>query len=269
MHRPDWNSTHFYKGTKIDLSFNVCIDRYVNFNFKYSSFSEVSKCYKILSNYHEISPYEIAIGFGISELMLRTLYWVKENNMSLTISKNSWLAVEGYKNSLDIKDGNDVLYIASTNGIDGTKITNKELSNLKQKYKYILLDEAYNDFGKETYTYDDNILRYKTMTKSLPLPGIRFGWMIGQKEIIKRIQDLRPSHVCVGGLEDNLQAMLNEIPLHVERMCYTKSYLEKNYECYESYGNYILLKDPNVLPEIHKKMNRMALCDMETLLEHS
>ena len=89
MLRPDWTKRHFKNDNRLDLSFNVCIDRYVNYKFDSNNFAEASECYKILSNYHSVSPYNIAIGFGISDLINRVVQFCALNNLGLDIFGNS------------------------------------------------------------------------------------------------------------------------------------------------------------------------------------
>ena len=267
--RPDWTKRHFKSDNRLDLSFNVCIDRYINYKFNPNQFAEASKCYDILANYHNVSPYNIAIGFGISDLINRVIQFCALNNLGLDIFGNSWKAVKGYKDAYRVESGKDVAYVASHNGNDGSILMLDQVDTLCDEYQWVMLDEAYSDFYPIKYNDRNNLIRFKTMTKSLPLPGIRFGWCYGNDYFIKQIQDLRHAHHCIGDVENQLPNMLGEIPFHVERMLESKSIIESEYDCRETHGNYVLINNYSDIDKtIATRKGRMALCDKETWYEN-
>jgi histidinol-phosphate aminotransferase len=110
----------------------------------------------------------------------------------------------------------------------------------------VIIDEAYADFceqmPKAKYG-SPNVLVLKTLSKSLALPGSRFGYAFGHEVLINEIQNLRPAQVSLPGIESNLISILDEIPNHVKRMNATKAYIEKNYDCIPSHANYVLIKN--------------------------
>lgn len=275
--RPDWTIAQYDNSSILDLSTNVCFDKNINYNLDFSKYTDAASCYQILSKFYEVSPYNISIGYGLSELILRILLVIKKLNLSITIydQNNTWKAVEGYKNVLDIPSGNDVLYIANPNGNDGKAFTKKEILDITKDFNLVILDEAYCDYKEHFSFIRDNIDKFivcKTMSKSLPLPGLRFGWAIANKYITEQIQLLRPAQVCVGGLAQQLDSMLNEIPLHVKRMQETKFFIESNYETIPSNANYVLLKENYFSNLLSKKVGnfyRMALLDKESFFEYT
>lgn len=268
MLRPDWTLLSLPDG-RLDLSKNICIDRYIDYRFNPNQFSDVGECYRILSEHFEIDAYNLAIGFGISDLINRVAMICHINHWSFNIIGNAWKAAQGYKDAYHLKNGQDVVYVASHNGNDGSILSIKEVDHLCNTYKWVMLDEAYSDFYPIKYNDRSNLIRFKTMTKSLPLPGIRFGWCYGNADFIFELQEIRDAHHCIGGVDDNLYRMLNEIPFHVERMLETKYILESEYEHWPTHGNYVLLDDTSDINKtIITRENRMALCDKETWYEH-
>ena len=251
MIRPDWTNEEYNRKknlvNKLDLSRNICVDRHLKFKLDPYNFTDGDICYNILADYHEVSPYNIAIGFGISELMTRVFQWLKYNNLSLVLKmSNSWAAMTGYRSAYNIPIGNKVLYLASPSGMTGEAVSKEEYLRLCDAYSVVLLDEAYNDFSDIKYPNRPNVIKFKTMSKSLAMTGARFGWCVGDKEVIHFLQNIRPGHYCVGGMEQ-LSDMLKEIPFHVERMMETKYYIENNFDVKSKYGNYVTFNNKNFM----------------------
>lgn len=242
--RPSWSEDQYYHDYKIDLSTNVCFDAALpTYEFNMGQYTDASKCYNILSDYHSIYSRQIAIGLGLSELFMRIMSLVKERGWSFTAKHNSWQVVNMAQRLYQVPHGNDVCYISNPHGTLGTKID--DYSELFDQHKLVIVDEAYADFcdTPEIKLGSPNVLVLKTMSKSVALPGIRFGWAIGHEVIIHELQNIRPAHVCIGGISENLESMLNDIPDHVKRMNQTKAYIEKTYSCIPSHANYVLIKN--------------------------
>ena len=241
--RPDWTQDQYHHDYKIDLSNNVCYDAALPiYEFNYNTYSDASKCYKILSDYHGVNTRQLAIGLGLSELIMRIMLYVKEKGWSFSSYHNSWQPVHMCQKLYQIPHGNDVVFISNPHGTNGTII--EDYSELMQKHKLIIIDESYADFTTvpEVKLATPQFLVLKTLSKSIALPGARFGWAIGHEVMIHEIQNMRPAQVCIGGMENELVSILDEIPNHVKRMNQTKAYIEKTYHCIPSHGNYVLIK---------------------------
>jgi len=242
--RPAWDEDQYHHDYKIDLSTNVCFDA-ANpvWEFDLTSYTDASRCYDILSQYHDVNTRQIAIGLGISELIMRICCIIKERGMSMTTHHTSWQPIQMAQRLYNIPHGDDVCYISNPHGTNGTLL--ESYDDLLDKFKLLIVDEAYGDFCEmpERKLGSAKLLVLKTLSKSIALPGARFGWVIGHEPIIHEIQNLRPAQVCVGGITRNLISILDEIPHHVKRMNQTKAYIEKNYNCIESHGNYVLIKN--------------------------
>jgi histidinol-phosphate/aromatic aminotransferase/cobyric acid decarboxylase-like protein len=269
--RPDWTKYTYDSDGKLDLSTNICHDISIpKYNFRFNSYNNAGKCYSILSDYHNVEPENIAIGLGLSELINRILQVVKNRNYKIDIwAKPTWKPVEVMQNVYGIESGKDVLYISNPNGNTGHY--RKDIDVIVKDYKLAIVDEAYSDFTRyQKVSLADNVLVLKTLSKSIAMPGLRFAWAIGAKNIIKEIQDLRPAHVITTNVQDYLFDILNNIPAHVNRMNETKEYIETKFDCEESQGNFVLFKElpANLENTIKvKKIGstyRMALCNLET-----
>lgn len=267
--RPDW-TIQTYNSNKIDLSTNICYDKHLPlYNWKFDKYSNAGRCYNILADYHNVQPTNIAIGLGLGELITRVLAVVKKFNYKIDIlEKPTWKPVEVFANLYNIQEGDDVLYIANPNGNNGQY--HKDIDSIVKKYKIAIVDEAYADFTPyQSVSLADNVIVLKTLSKSIAMPGLRFAWAIGPYDIIKEIQEIRPVHITTCNVEDHLYDILNNIKPHTTRMIETRNYIEENFDCTPSMGNYVLFNNlPKGLEEVIQTKeiqgkHRMALCNLE------
>lgn len=251
--------------TRLDLSRNVCYDRHLSYNINPNRYGMHSKCIHTLVDYYS---YEyIDVGLGISELINRLGSFLNDHNLKLEICNNAWQGVY----NLNVLSGSDALYIVNPNGIDGSYITRDKLYELSNSYQLVIIDEAYGDFCNQSMVEckPDNVIILKTLSKSIAMPGARFGWCISNKYINEYLSARRPRSSVVGGLEDILPDILREVPNHVKRMVETKDYLYPL--CEPSHGNYVIFKEENEFTEKficnydHNRI-RMALVDTWTLM---
>lgn len=113
------------------------------------------------------------------------------NNFSLDINKLFTL----------LKDGCDMLYLANPANPTGVLIDKElvlKIANECKRYNTILVaDEAFIDFVEDNSLKAeavllDNLIVLRSMTKFFSLTGLRLGYMIANKEIIKRFEDIIP-----------------------------------------------------------------------------
>ena len=80
------------------------------------------------------------------------------------------------------------------NYIDKTKMKLIQQSALESG-TIVVLDEAYVAFTREELRFRDistNILRLNSMTKDYGIPGLRLGYIHGERELLKKISDYQP-----------------------------------------------------------------------------
>lgn len=285
--RQHW-STQEVSDEKINLSNNVCYDQILQNqvlfllsrnNITFSQYEDESKVYKILSEFYGINPENIAIGFGLGELIPRIFSIFK--NKKFSIVTPTWMMATGFCNVQNIQytEGIDyssqVLYIANPNGMTGKYVEVEELDEYSKKFEYIIIDEAYNDFCDHNCSMvpysltKTNIIVTKTFSKSLSLPGLRFGYCFSSKSIIKKIQDIRPSGSVNSIVGRIVRELLNLKDEHIERMIITRDYIENNYDCEKSHSNFVLLKKKEKFLDYfnYRKIGnlyRMSLTDLGT-----
>lgn len=275
MIRRDWTEP-LSKGNLLDLSNNVCYDRYINHSYEYDAinYPDDSIAYHELSRYYNVNPKNIAIGYGSCELVLRILSTYR--NTSISIARPTWQLAEMYAAGLkmNIVEEGDIHYVANPNGITGQALTRQEILNLADKHQMVIVDEAYGDFSNcsvlDIAPSLPNVIVVKTFSKSIASPGLRFGYCFSNDVIIKRLQDSRPGYVTTGQTASAVKHLLPQIKLHVARMLDTKEYIEGKYDVIPSLGNYVLFNSNPRLPVKMKEINgvyRMALTDIVTFKE--
>lgn len=251
---------------KLNLDKNICYDRYLLYQIDPQSYGKHTSCVRILQDHYQQD--NIAVGMGISELMQRLAQFIRDHDLKCSSYVDPWL---GYYD-LNLPIGDDVLYIVNPNGINGSIVSKDNILSLCSQYELVIIDEAYGDFATESIIdcRPKNAIVLKTLSKSIALPGARFGWCFADKEIIQYLDQRRPRSSVVGGLENQLVDMLNEIPNHVDRMLETKD--ELKLFSVPSHGNYVIFKEENLYTDIfncnrlHNRI-RMALMDIKTLNE--
>ena len=264
MNRPDW-TLPCETTDKLDLSNNVCIDtmlpnliRALMCDFTARTLTKYPNEYNLyseLSNYHNTNPYNIAIGFGLGELLQR-IYQVW-SDCEFAIHWPGWIPAEVFLKANNIPyfltdklDNNaDILYLANPNGVTGKLVDKNDILKISKDYKLIIVDEAYMDFADNNQSlinqvpYLENIIVLKTLSKSIACPGLRFGYAISNKEITEKIQDIRPCYVSNALTNTLVPGLLKEISAHTRRMIETRDFIESNFNTEKSYGNFVLFND--------------------------
>lgn len=285
--RPSWQESR-YNDEKINLSNNVCYDIIVldkinsllktkDFNFR--QYPDEYIVYKSISNYHNVNTKNIAIGYGLGELITRVLKLKKIKKLSIVTP--TWPMVEVYSNIYGIEHSSGVdfsanaLYIANPNGVTGKCLSKHEIIELLDKFELVIVDEAYGEFSKKEFSVidiaadRDNLIVLKTLSKSLGLAGLRFGYAISNEKIIYELQINRPSCIMNSMLMTISDELFEMIPSHITRMNETKEFIHDNFDCDESHGNFVLIintpaiiQETFIVKEIPNFATRMSLTNL-------
>ena len=276
------------QNNKINLSNNICYDLEHSLKVSelirengngLSQYANESKIYDHLSEFYGVEKQKIAIGMGLGELIPRIFNIFR--NKKFSIVTPTWMMATGFceVNCIEYVEGidlsADILYIANPNGQDGKIIYPDMINQWCDAFEYVIIDEAYEDFCVPSWSslpmaiMRDNVLVCKTFSKSLALPGLRFGYCFGGNDVIWRLQQLRPSGVVNSIVEKIGLELLGLIEDHVERMVETRNYIESKYECSSSNANFVLLKNKesfldNFQYRTINGLHRMSLMDLDT-----
>jgi histidinol-phosphate aminotransferase len=286
--RPSWQESR-YNDKKINLSNNICydkilldkIDNLVESNkFNFRQYPDEYIVYKSVSKYHNVDTKNISIGYGLGELIIRILKLKQIKKIS--IISPTWAMVEVFSNIFNIEHtltldySANTLYLANPNGVTGKCLLKNEIIQLLDRFDLVIIDEAYGEFTNEEFSVidiaseRDNLIVLKSFSKSLGLAGLRFGYAIGNENIVNQLQTTRPSCIMNNMLITICDDLFKLIPEHVDRMMETKHYIETNYDCIPSHGNYVLLKneipgleDTFMVKKLPNGIIRMALTNLD------
>ena len=285
--RPDWTINK--KSKPIDLSKNVHYDRILNEKIKniikksdfLLNYANDYKVYKAISKYYKINIQNLAIGFGATDVIDRTLRTIKIKK--LLIVKPSFMIVDVYCKIYNINyefinfeeiekksNKNSAIYIVNPNGVNGEAHNIKKYSKM---FKYLIVDEVYSDFYDKFSLLKSNlknVIIIKSLSKSLGFAGLRVGFCCASKNIIKKIQTCRMSQVASSFASLVLPEIINLTPQVIFRMQTAKKFLQKNFKCKNSFSNYVLFKKKNKYTRKFGCKNidgyfRMALADLKIL----
>ena len=279
--RPDWRKPK-YVDTRIDLSNNLCYDsvlqsdinsKFKTVEFNLRQYTDEYQAYEILTKHYSIPISNIAIGFGIGEMIQRFFKFCN----GVAIVSPTWsmtqvfAAIENLHYELIDSpcriDSCDTLYVSSINGITGKLESAERILDAAKYYTTVIVDEAYIDWSKDCFSLygkADNIVVLRTLSKSLSIAGARFNYAFGSEEIIRKLQKYRPSCCSHSFILPVLDELLELKDSHVSRMLRTKTWIESTFDTKETHGNFVIFNDPPSNLEIFKtKGNRMSLCDLE------
>jgi len=284
--RPDWTVPPAHS-SKYNLSNNVCIDPAIELptnTTELAQYPNYYPAYKAVADYYNVKIEHLMIGFGIGELFTRML---QHNNLgTISIVEPAWPMPSIHLDILNTPYSSvpfnnlimglaDTLYLSNPNGINGTVLTREQIIKLLPFYKYVICDEAYMDFSNHSmidyYQKYPNLIVLKTFSKSIAMPGLRFGFCISSnKEFINNLQLHRPNAVMTSIASVLVPKLIQMIPDHVSRMKVTKKKIESTYDCIPSEGNYVLLKGNSMInynntevKEVSQGIYRMALFNID------
>ncbi len=90
------------------------------------------------------------------------------------------------------------VWLCSPNNPDGFRVSTVKITELVRKYPkcYFILDRAYNDlsldYESEMISIYNNLIIINSFTKSYGIPGLRLGYMVGSRNLIESLSNIRP-----------------------------------------------------------------------------
>lgn len=297
--RPDWTQLRT-PNCRFDLSNNVCIDTWVRTQFPQidytltGTYPDELPIYRAISQYHNTDIKQIAVGFGLGELIQRIYLHLEVGTVTvvtptwpmsyifLDVEKIPYRRVDHINfNQLEfdqlISDPTDTIYLATPNGINSYVFTRQQIQALLKVYRLVILDESYMEFAninesmigqQDQYS---NLIILKTLSKSLSMPGLRLGYAIASSNIIDALQLCRPSCVSNTMTLQLAETAFNLIPEHVSRMLLARNYFDSVYDTIPSNGNYVLFNGPApvqegiLTKEVALGINRMSLFSLDLI----
>ena len=150
-----------------------------------------------------------------------------------------------------------LLLIVNPNAPSGTFIDINTLSRIISGFPgLVLVDEAYVNFVPHSalplVAQCANLVLLRSMSKGYGLAGLRFGYAIGQPEILRQLHKVRDSYPCdalaiaaaTAAIEDQAYARSTWERVKTERQSLTESLVALGYSMPESHANFVLASVP-------------------------
>ncbi|MCE2505774.1 MAG: threonine-phosphate decarboxylase [Nitrosopumilaceae archaeon] len=169
---------------------------------------------------------------------------------------------------------NGCVFVCNPNNPTGTILSKKQLTKIisaaKTRSSFVFVDECFIELVPESnqsimnlVKKYDNLFVLRSLTKSYGLAGIRIGYGIGSKSIIKILKKIKiPWSVNALAQEAGIIAIKNKSHLTKSKSIIKKEsdFLKKKiakitgFECYDSSTNFILIKTKQDSTKIQKKL---------------
>lgn len=241
-----------------------------------SAYPEFNKIYKKLSRKLKVSSHNIVFTAGSDQAIKNTFELFYEKNKEVITIDPTFAMVDvyckifktkqlkiGYDQNfqLRLKDiyeainkNTSLIILANPNSPTGTLIKKDDLTKIiKKARRYgvkVLLDEAYHEFS--TYNFSskindfDNLIIIRTFSKIFGLAGLRSGYVLSNKEIIKKYFAIKPMYeinsIAVKALElllDNSKYIDSYLKEMREGEIYAKQFCKKNnYKFIKCFANF-------------------------------
>ena len=169
---------------------------------------------------------------------------------------------------------NGCVFICNPNNPTGNVLSKKQLKQIiltaYKKSCFVFVDECFielvpksNESVLSLVKKFDNLFVLRSLTKSFGLAGIRIGYGVGSKQMIKILQKIKiPWSVNVLAQEAGIIALKNKSHLKKSKLIIQKEYIFlknkinniKGFECHESSTNFILIKTKRNSTKIQKQL---------------
>lgn len=242
---------------------------------------------KRLADYWNISRENVLVGCGSVELIyLITAFYKPRNAFSLIPTFSEYeravKSVGGSMRFLKLKEKEgfsfkfsdiprtDMLFLCNPNNPSGN-LTIKNRKGLKDlPSKLTVVDEAFMDFVQDEKRHtlvhaaksNKKIIVLRTLTKFFALPGLRVGYLIAHKDIVKRLGERQmPWSVNalaqlagIAVLNDQAYIKRTKVFIKRERSSLLKELKRiRGLKPYPSFANFILIKLENIRSSVLKK----------------
>ncbi len=161
----------------------------------------------------------------------------------------------------------DLAFFAYPNNPTGNLFSREKINSLREKGIFIVVDEAYYDYAKDTFINDalrrEDTLVLRTLSK-IGMAGLRIGVLVGVKEIIREIEKIRlPFNISaisqvvatyiLSRAKDYIRYVVDKVIEERERLEREMSCIE-GVEVFKSKANFILFRTPFPADVVHKEL---------------
>ena len=156
----------------------------------------IRHCFELFTQKHS-KIISLSPTFGMVDVYAKVF---ETNQIKIGYDKNLILDYSKIIKSID--KSISMIMLANPNSPTGTIIDTKKIIQIIQKAKknkcYVVIDEAYFGFYKKTYLNFtkkfNNLIILRTFSKAFGLAGIRAGYIVSNKDLIRKLYSFRPMY---------------------------------------------------------------------------
>jgi histidinol-phosphate aminotransferase len=154
-------------------------------------------------------------------------------------------------------DGLQLAFLANPNSPSGTVAPPEEVARIAAALPCpLLVDEAYADFADtnclKLVADNERVLVSRTLSKSYALAGLRFGFLIGQPQMIRELMKVKDSYNCdalaiagaTAAIADRAWFTENRTALLATRQRMVRELRGRGFECVDSQANFVWCRHP-------------------------
>ena len=166
-----------------------------------------------------------------------------------------------------------LVIVSNPNAPTGVAAATADLKRIARRIPGVLLvDEAYADFADGTAmpltATLPNVLVMRTLSKSYSLAGLRFGYLVGPRELIDGLMKVKDSYNCDrlaivaarAALLDQAWMQRNIELIRAERRRLTQELRDLGFTVYDSQANFLLARPPKRnAAELYRKLKEHGI----------
>lgn len=215
-----------------------------------------------IARHHGCKPEYITVGNGSVEVIRTLCHTVLNNSMKYFVSDHTFAEYElsaqltGARKTADEKESS-LSFICNPDNPSGILVQKQEILSRLSQYDIdhiLCVDEAFIDLSDPSQSVSDklepDLFVLRSLTKSFAIPGIRFGYGIGDPDLIASMEVMRPpwtvnafaEKVAISAFSkyDDLEYSRNMITREKSRL---KNIIENyGWSCSNGSANYLLIE---------------------------
>lgn len=232
--------------------------------YEYYPPQNYQKLKEFIAELYDIDEELIGVFNGSSEAikLINKKCWVPEPNFSEYIRAKSYFALEK-ENEFEYHLLGDCVITSNPVNPTGSYIKENEILDFLSSGKELILDESFADISLVSssikYTEEfDNLLVISSFTKSLSIPGLRFGFTVGKYS--KYIEEKAPTwrinslvyYVFVNLDPKEVREFFRKSKEMVKKLIYELKTIKVKFKIYNTVAPYFLAEFPIPSSELNK-----------------
>lgn len=226
-----------------------------------------------LSRLNKTTPEHIFVGNGSDEILSLAARAFVEDDESIgsldpsyslyktlaAIRNVPWVGFEELPKRVHAPQETTLFLLTNPNAPTGTFREVEDIASFAKKFPgIVLVDEAYADFARDncmrlaTAPKNKNLLVMRTFSKSYSLAGLRVGYLVGPKDLIRALYKIKDSYnvdalaqaIALVAAKDQAWMKTNTKKVIKTRTWFTKELRARGWDVPDSESNFVFAKPP-------------------------